>query len=223
MTKISSGIKFVRYRFWDFFPVPILSDTNSETFSRYQIFPMPVPRLFSVPICSNTGSDNAIKNEKFPVPVRRTLVVVQFPAFCLLEVRHVLRWILLFCSLPGSEDWWQYLHGLMRLSWSLTPLIRIFLAGRNNPILWQEIHILPGVVLCKMRFSSCTVDIFIGLLLSYCMNWKTTAPTLKDFQRIIQWKVASQVFCQSLSNNKKFNTEWLTDCDAKNFISPGTS
>ena len=38
-----SGTKFFRYRFRDFFPVPIFSDTGFETFFRYQFFPIPVP------------------------------------------------------------------------------------------------------------------------------------------------------------------------------------
>ena len=38
-----SGTKFFRYRFRDFFPVPNFSDTGSETFFRYQFFPIPVP------------------------------------------------------------------------------------------------------------------------------------------------------------------------------------
>ena len=35
--------KFFRYRFRDFFPILIFTDTGSETFLRYQIFPIPVP------------------------------------------------------------------------------------------------------------------------------------------------------------------------------------
>ena len=46
-TKISCGTKFFQYRFRDLFPVPNFSDTGSGTFFRYQIFPIPVPRLFS--------------------------------------------------------------------------------------------------------------------------------------------------------------------------------
>merc|ERR1739844_104174 len=42
-----SGTKFFRYRFRDFFPVPIFSDTGSDTTkkmknSRYREFPVPV-------------------------------------------------------------------------------------------------------------------------------------------------------------------------------------
>merc|ERR1719397_2180152 len=67
---------------------------GNETQFRYQIFPIPVPRLFSgtkfdryrfrdffpVPICSDTGSDTTKKIEnsryrEFPVPVRHTLLV----------------------------------------------------------------------------------------------------------------------------------------------------
>ena len=73
-----SGTKCFRYRYRYFF--------------RYQIFPIPVPRLFSgtkffryrfryffpVPIFSDTGSDTTkkMKNSRyreFPVPVRHTL------------------------------------------------------------------------------------------------------------------------------------------------------
>ena len=70
-----------RYRY--FFPVPNIfdtytssfcslpnfSDTGSETFFRYQILPIPVPRLFPVPNFSDTGSDTTRKYEKFPVPI----------------------------------------------------------------------------------------------------------------------------------------------------------
>ena len=77
--KISSGIKFFRYLFRDFFPVPNFFDTGTDTFSRYQIFLIPVPRLFPVPICSDTRSDTTkkMKNSQyreFPVPVRHTLL-----------------------------------------------------------------------------------------------------------------------------------------------------
>ena len=70
-----------------FFLVPNLSDTGSETFFRYQIVPIPVPRLFPgtkffryrfrdffryqfVPIPVAIPQ----KNEKIPVPVCHTLV-----------------------------------------------------------------------------------------------------------------------------------------------------
>ena len=69
----------------------------------------------------------------------------------LLEAWHVVRWILLLCSLPYSEDRWQYLHGLTifetPLSLSTFPLIRVFLAGWNHPV-------------GKTRLSACTVDKF---------------------------------------------------------------
>ena len=118
-----SGTKFFRYRFRDFFPIPNLTDTGSDTTRkmnnsryrhlngtgthyksskflnfgnenqfRYQIFPIPVPRLFPgtkffryrfraffpVPICSVCLSDTTKKMKKsrhreFPVPVRHTL------------------------------------------------------------------------------------------------------------------------------------------------------
>ena len=60
-TKFSSGTNFFRYRFRDFFPVPNLSDTGSKIFFRYQIFPIPVRRLFLVPIFYDTGSDSTNK------------------------------------------------------------------------------------------------------------------------------------------------------------------
>ena len=63
------------------FPVPNFSDTGSETFFRYQIFPIPVPILFygtkffryryrdffPVPIFSDTGSDTTkkMKNSRY--------------------------------------------------------------------------------------------------------------------------------------------------------------
>ena len=37
------GTKLFQYRFQDFFPIPNFSDTGSETFFRYQIFPILVP------------------------------------------------------------------------------------------------------------------------------------------------------------------------------------
>ena len=55
-TKISSGTKFFQYRFRDFFPVPNFSETDSETFFRYQIFSIPIPGLF-------------FQYQIFPIPV----------------------------------------------------------------------------------------------------------------------------------------------------------
>ena len=49
------GTNFFQYRFWDFF--------------RYQILPIPVPRLFLATFFSHTT-----KNEKFPVTVCHTLL-----------------------------------------------------------------------------------------------------------------------------------------------------
>merc|ERR1712037_936459 len=63
-----SGTKFFRYRFRDFFPVPNFSDTGSETFFRYQFFPIPVPRLFSVTNFFRYRFRYHKKNEQFPVP-----------------------------------------------------------------------------------------------------------------------------------------------------------
>ena len=62
------GTKFFRYRFRDFFPIPNLTDTGSETFFRYQIFPIPVPRLFSGTNLFRYRFRYHQKNEKFPVP-----------------------------------------------------------------------------------------------------------------------------------------------------------
>ena len=80
-TKISK--KKFRYQFWKKFPQLNFSDTGSETFSRYLIFLIPVPRLFSVRICSDTSSDTTKNTEnsryrEFPVPVRHTLLLVTF-------------------------------------------------------------------------------------------------------------------------------------------------
>ena len=86
-TKISSGIKFFRYRFRDFFPVPNFSDTGSETFYRYQIWPIPVPRLFS----GTNLFRYYQKNEKFPVPVRHTLIAFLY--------------------------WWFFWHWKLAVSW----------------------------------------------------------------------------------------------------------
>ena len=51
----------------------MLSDTDTDTFSRYQIFSIPIPVLFSVPNFLDTGSETFFryhqKYEKFPVPV----------------------------------------------------------------------------------------------------------------------------------------------------------
>ena len=72
-----SGTKFFRYRFRDFFPVPNFSDTGSETFFRYQIFPIPVPRLFSGTNFFRYRFRYHQKYEKFPIPVRRTLLITE--------------------------------------------------------------------------------------------------------------------------------------------------
>ena len=63
-----SGTKFFRYRFRDFFPVLNFSDTGSDTFLRYQIFPIPVPRLFSGTNFFRYRFRYHQKNEKFPIP-----------------------------------------------------------------------------------------------------------------------------------------------------------
>ena len=98
--RLFSSTKFDRYRFQDFFPVQNFfryrfryhkkkwkisgsctgTHYKSSKFKnfgdknqlRYQIFPIPVPRLFLVPNLSDTGSDTTRKNEKFlvPVPIR---------------------------------------------------------------------------------------------------------------------------------------------------------
>ena len=44
-----SGTKFFRYRFRDFFPIPNFTDTGSETFFRYHIFPIPREKL-TIPV-----------------------------------------------------------------------------------------------------------------------------------------------------------------------------
>ena len=49
-------------------PVPNFSDTGSETFFRYQIFPIPVPRLFSGTNIFRYRYRYHQKNYKFPVP-----------------------------------------------------------------------------------------------------------------------------------------------------------
>ena len=70
-----------RYRYRYFFPVLNIFDTDTGTFFRYQIFPIPVPRLFSdtkfdryrfrdffpVPNFSDTGSDTTrkMKNSRY--------------------------------------------------------------------------------------------------------------------------------------------------------------
>ena len=106
------GIKFFRYWSRDIFPVPNFSDTTrkmknsryrhlngtgthyksskflnfgNENQFRYQIFPIPVPRLFSgtkfcryrfrdffpVPNFSDTGSETFSRYQFFPIPVPR--------------------------------------------------------------------------------------------------------------------------------------------------------
>ena len=68
-TKISSGTKFFQYRFRDFFPVPNFSETDSETFFRYQIFSIPIPRLFSVPNFFRYRFRDFFRYQIFPIPV----------------------------------------------------------------------------------------------------------------------------------------------------------
>jgi len=63
-----SGTKFFRYRFCNFFPVLNSSDTGSKTFFRYQIFPIPVPRLFSGTNFFWYRFRHHQKYEKFPIP-----------------------------------------------------------------------------------------------------------------------------------------------------------
>ena len=50
------------------FPVPNFSDIGSETFFRYQIFPIPVPRLFSGTNFFRYRFRYHQKYEKFPIP-----------------------------------------------------------------------------------------------------------------------------------------------------------
>ena len=66
-----------------FFSVPNIFDSSSQTFFRYQIFPIPVPRLFSgtkffryrfryfftVPNFSDTGTETFLRYQFFPIPV----------------------------------------------------------------------------------------------------------------------------------------------------------
>ena len=66
-----------------FFSVPNIFDSSSQTFFRYQIFPIPVPRLFSgtkffryrfryfftVPNFSDTGTETFFRYQFFPIPV----------------------------------------------------------------------------------------------------------------------------------------------------------
>ena len=56
------GIKCFQYWFRDFFSVPN--------------FPIPVPRLFPLPICSDTGSNTTEKMKNFLVPVRHALIML---------------------------------------------------------------------------------------------------------------------------------------------------
>ena len=67
-SKTFSGTKFFRYRFRDFFPVLNFSDTGSDTFFRYQIFPIPVPILFSGTKLFRYRFRYHQKKEKFPIP-----------------------------------------------------------------------------------------------------------------------------------------------------------
>ena len=43
-TDTFSGTKYFRYRYWYFFSVPNFTNTDSETFFRYQIIPIPIPK-----------------------------------------------------------------------------------------------------------------------------------------------------------------------------------
>ena len=60
---------FKRYRYRYFFPVPNIYDTDTGTFFRYQIFPIPVPGLFPVPNFSDTGSETFFRYHFFSIPV----------------------------------------------------------------------------------------------------------------------------------------------------------
>ena len=98
--KISSGTKFVRYRFRyfltvPFFPIPVPRLHTGTIFSRYWF------RDFSpVPISANTVSDTTKKMKKswyweFPLPVRHTLIHVMlyfflFNAFLQMRLRPAL-------------------------------------------------------------------------------------------------------------------------------------
>merc|ERR1719237_1949243 len=64
--------KFCRYRFRYFFRYQIFPIPVPRLFFRYQIFPIPVPKLFPAP----NFSDTTRKNEKFPVPVPVSIINV---------------------------------------------------------------------------------------------------------------------------------------------------
>ena len=58
-----------RYRYRYFFPVPNIFDTDTGTFFRYQILPIPVPRLFSG---TNFFRYHQKNSPSVPVPIRYT-------------------------------------------------------------------------------------------------------------------------------------------------------
>ena len=69
--RLFSGTKFFRYRFRDFFPGPNFSDTGSETFFRYQFFPIPPKNeIFPVPGIPATGMSHSGSNSRYlPAPL----------------------------------------------------------------------------------------------------------------------------------------------------------
>ena len=62
-----SDTKYFRYRYRYLFRYQIFSIPVPRLLSRYKILPIPVPRLFPVPIFSDTGSDTTkkMKNSRY--------------------------------------------------------------------------------------------------------------------------------------------------------------
>ena len=57
--------KSERNRIRNFFPIPIFSDTESDTFFDTKLFPIPIPILFSIPEFFETESDTFFDTKIF--------------------------------------------------------------------------------------------------------------------------------------------------------------
>ena len=110
-TGTSFGIKFFRYRFRDFFPVPNFADTGSETFYRYQIWPIPVPRLFSgtkfVPIPVPIPP----KKWKIPGTGNYWYVTLWLIGMMIANVHSCMNMMMLVIEIVWSEASWQSIFG----------------------------------------------------------------------------------------------------------------
>ena len=171
--RIFSGTKFFPYRFRDFFPVPIFSDTGSETIFPYQIAPVPVP----IPT-------------KFPVPVCHTLLPTDSSPFttlqsgnctCVWKSLYLYLYLLLIItqvSCPSPTDSCQltaqqasrrssshlvWLPSMPRMSFCLLSFVHWFLKKKLH-LVWLPRHrrcleISPAFVFCSLipTTKNCTL------------------------------------------------------------------